>query len=399
MVESIADRLKIGYVAETTFGEVPSGPPTLQLIRITDESLHQEASTESSAELRSDRQVADVIRTAISTSGDLNFELTYGSFDDFMEAVLQDDGGWSSTVTDVASDTSIAADGTGNQYTGADGEFANYTAGEWVEVRGFSNAENNGYAKITAINSSNPGTADNDEMVVEGLSLTTEGAGPSVTITQLASIVNGTTEKSFYIEKEFTDLTNEFAAYTGQVIDQMSLDTTAESKITGTVSLVGKKEESKTATQGDGSPTAVNSNSIFNASGDVDGVIEGGSSQGRVTAAQIQIGNNSRLRRVLGDDSPVSVGSGKFEVTGTLNVFFQSATLMNKFLNFTTSSLSIILEDVDGNAYIFDLPSVKYTSGQRVAGGESSDIMAELNFSAFLDATDGYTLKIARAAA
>jgi len=46
-------------------------------MRTTSESLHQETSSTSSAELRSDRQVPAVSRTNLSVAGDTAWELTY----------------------------------------------------------------------------------------------------------------------------------------------------------------------------------------------------------------------------------------------------------------------------------------------------------------------------------
>ncbi len=83
-------------------------------------------------------------------------------------------------------------------------------------------------------------------------------------------------------------------------------------------------------------------------------------------------------------------------MTGTLQAFFASKTEMDKYRNFTTSSIAVQLQDDAGNTYIIDFPSIKYTDGENVVSGENTDIIADLPFTAFRDATEGITIRIAK---
>jgi len=58
--------------------------------------------------------------------------------------------------------------------------------------------------------------------------------------------------------------------------------------------------------------------------------------------------------------------------------------------------LAVSLQDPAGNGYIIDLPAVKYTAGQRVAGGPDDDVMVPLSWSAYAHATEDVTIRIAR---
>lgn len=89
-----SNRASMGFVEESTWGTTPSS--ALQALRITGESLaDQEESTES-AEILSDRQLRDVIRTGRFSQGDINGELTEDVLDSLLEGVLGDT--WSSDV-------------------------------------------------------------------------------------------------------------------------------------------------------------------------------------------------------------------------------------------------------------------------------------------------------------
>jgi len=67
-----------------------SGTPqtTLTELRNTNSSLQFTAESVQSQEIRADRNVSDRIRTQSSTSGDVGFELSYETYDDFIEGAM-----------------------------------------------------------------------------------------------------------------------------------------------------------------------------------------------------------------------------------------------------------------------------------------------------------------------
>ena len=70
--------------------------------------------------------------------------------------------------------------------------------------------------------------------------------------------------------------------------------------------------------------------------------------------------------------------------------------MMDKYLNFNDSSLGIIFNDTDGNAYLLDFPKIVYTSAQRVAGGQNQDIIADMSWEAIMDDTEEKTIRIVK---
>jgi hypothetical protein len=77
----------MAYVAESTYGTTP-GTPTLTPIRHNSTNLGLSKDTLSSEELRSDRMITDFRHGPYQIGGDVAFELSYGSFDDLLEATL-----------------------------------------------------------------------------------------------------------------------------------------------------------------------------------------------------------------------------------------------------------------------------------------------------------------------
>lgn len=309
---SESNRMAFRYLKEVTWGTTPAS--ALKTLRITGESLSTQSQTVESAEIRSDRQLRDLIRTGISGSGDVNFELSYGTLDEFLEAVLCD---------------------------------------AWQTDTGLAGAE----------------------------------VGTDL-------LENGTTESSFTFEKSFEDI-SEFIAWKGQRLNTLSLNFALNSIITGSFGVMGKKGAAAAATVGTGAPTAA-TDSVPISIIDVASMSEGGGALTGATAFSIAIANNLRTRMAIGSDEPTAVKYGGFRLTGSLTTYFASRTLYEKFTGHTESSLGVTVTDEDGNAYVFDIPSVRYSGGEIVAGGGDQDILVTMPWTAKYDATSEKTIRITR---
>jgi hypothetical protein len=379
--------MDLAYSEETTYATAPTGNYTR--FRVTGESLKQDTSTAISAEIRNDRQVSDVVRTNISASGDVSVELSYGAHDDLFEAGLLSADWVAELAVDVA-DTGISASTVDDSFNHTSAWGNDPTTGRWIKVSGFADAANNGYFKVT-------GTVTTQKILVADASLTTVVAGPAITITQGAYIQNGTEFRSFAIEKQFTDLTNEFQSYLGMVVDGFTINIATESLINGSFSFMGKSCTSASASAG----TFVDNsaNEVMNAIDDVFAISEGDADIGNgstVVGASLTIANNMRTRMAVGTLGAVDVGKGTLNVTGSLQVYLESEAMIDKYLNFTASELTIVFEDSTGKGYVIEIPSVRYTSGQTVAGGQNEDIIVDLEFTAHINSTDSRTIQISR---
>lgn len=95
MSSASSNLARLRVIKETTFGTTPT-TGTSKDLRFTGESLNFAIQTETSAEIRADRQIADLVQVGAETSGDVNIELSYGSFDDLIASALG--GEWVSDV-------------------------------------------------------------------------------------------------------------------------------------------------------------------------------------------------------------------------------------------------------------------------------------------------------------
>jgi len=86
---------RIAYIAESTFGTTPA-TPAFQVLRTTGGGVSTNKTTAISDELQADRNVRDEIQLGQDVAGSYPFELSYGSFDDILAAVMF--GDWAANI-------------------------------------------------------------------------------------------------------------------------------------------------------------------------------------------------------------------------------------------------------------------------------------------------------------
>ena len=376
---------------------------TLQNLRFTGESFESTLSDVRSDEIRSDRQVVDVVRVGVGSSGGFNFELSYGAHDDWYQAALQA-ASWSATVT-AANPTTHSVVDTASVYTlhRSSGSYVTdgFTAQRWIKVTGFTTNGSTFFAKITAVAAS--------DLTIVGLRLTggvflNEAAGASVTILQGGMIDNGTTLKTLIVEKQFLDLTTVFESFNGNGVDGFSLAIADQKKVTGSFSVIGKPAVGASATVGTGTNVATTTQDITNATAHVRSFFEGAvSAAGAIgfVDLSVQVKNNLRARTQCGTLGPVSEGSGFCEVTGNLKAYFSTVTLRDKFLNNTKSIAVVQLIDSNLKGYIIELFALRYSTNKNTAQAGNQDVFTDLSFKSFRDASaaaaaDQKTIRITR---
>lgn len=93
MVDSSQTRL--AYITEVTYGTTPASP-VFKNQRFTSESLNANIENRVSNEIRADRNVTDLIQVGADGGGSVDFELSYGSFDDWLESLMF--GTWATNI-------------------------------------------------------------------------------------------------------------------------------------------------------------------------------------------------------------------------------------------------------------------------------------------------------------
>jgi hypothetical protein len=396
MALATSNRAKVRYIKESTFGTIP-GAGNPNDVRFTGESLAYSIKTDTSKEIRSDRQVTDLVQTGASASGGINFELSYGEFDTLLEAFLQ--GAWSTFgvngvgVAIPTSATFAAGTLTAGAATSGASIFTNLRKGQWVKVTGSTIPGQNIYAQVSTTVSPTSTVLTFEGTPFTGLT----GAGGAAVILQSLQLINGTTESSWTIERALNDV-NQFFAYRGMSPDKLSLKFASGAITTGSLDFQGKDSVRAGATQLPGTPVVSKTYDVMNAVSGVGNVMEGGAALTGtfIKSMDLNVGNKLRARDAIGTLGAVSIGSGTLEVAGTIEVYLNDGTLYDKFINNTSSSIALRTSDGAGNGYIINLPKIKYGDAKVVAGGLDSDVMLSMPFTAIYDPVQGHTIAVNR---
>ena len=386
---AIADtaRSQLYYLEETTWGVTPAA--ALKAMRYTGETLNFDISTNQTKEIRADRQITDLIRTDAEPSGNVNFEMSYGSSDDLVAGAFFNN--WP-TLINLTGSTYAAVSGSPDSFTDSANGFitAGLKAGQWIKTSAFTNANNNGYFQILTIAA---GT-----ITVKGeMALVNESAAVGRGI-KGCSLRNGTTLKSFSLEVAFADVTK-FKSFTGMRVNTLAMNLTVGEILSGVLGFMGKSAVLGGATIGTGGPVAAPTNDVLNTVSNVPFIMEGGITfTGKLKEFSLNLNNNLRTQKAVGTLGSVGVGSGRAVVTGKIVAYFEGAAgdFYSKYLIGTETSISFRITDAAGNPYILTLPRIKLTKGDLTAGAADQDVMASLDFQALRHPTYDMTIQLDR---
>lgn len=204
----------------------------------------------------------------------------------------------------------------------------------------------------------------------------------------------GTTPKYFTIEDAAEDI-SQYRTFTGMAVSGMSVSIAPNQMVSTTFDMVGKDmAQSATTASTGGTPTAASANQPFDSySGTIS---DGGSAVSIVTSIDFSIQNSLAPTFVVGSDAAQSLEYGRAVVEGTMTVYYEDATLINKFLNETESSIEVTVDDPTGaNSYTFLFPRVKY-NGASVPVQNPQSRLITMPFVGLYDATEGTNLKLTR---
>jgi len=225
MSKATSNRTGLHYVSESTIGTIPTSPALIEL-RYTGEGLNFDIDKAVSEEIRSDRQTTDLVNVSQTSGGNIDIELSFDEYDPFFEAGLFGDF---TTTIGIAAATTISTDADGILDSGSG--LGNAVVGQWVKCQGFTDADLNIVYRVV--------TASSAEITVLPAPASVESAGAAVTITG-QMLRNGTTVKSFTIQKRFNDTTAvEYQNFTGMHVNGLSFSFENGSILTGSMDMLG----------------------------------------------------------------------------------------------------------------------------------------------------------------
>lgn len=373
-----SNRTALGRVKELVWGQMPA-TPAIKPIRYTGESLDDGITTEKSKEIRADRMVSDLVITDAAISGDINVELSYGSFDDFLEAAFMSTWTAPIAIAGVAGDISTTA---GGLSSGTAGKFTGVPVGGYVDLAGFANAGNNGLFRVTA-NTGVALTLDPAPAAVE------TPAGTAAKVTSGGMLRNGVTEQSFAIQELFNDATTPtYRYFYGMRVKGFSFDMKTAALLTGKFSFIGKSAEYTEADVAGATHPAASTTDIMNCVTNIQSIEQDGATigaPGSTMSLTLELDNGHRPQKGLSILGNVGVVASQLAVKCTASQYFESKDQADKFKAAEAFRFSFVLVDNSGNMYVFTLPKCKYTQFKVNSSQLDADVMAQTNFEAILD--------------
>lgn len=347
---------EIGYVAESVFGSTPVSS-AFQRIRDVSFSVNLQKEAYQSEERRSDRMRQDIRHGYRSVTGDIVGELSQQSWDDFIQAITG--GTWASGAS--VNFTSVASNSATNRITCGSANFP--TNGVRV-------------GDVFAV-SATPAVAGLTDRFFTALSVgvsTIEVEPGTIGTTATASAVIrvvgqkveiGTTYRSFTIERWLTDRSL-YQQFKGVRFNQMTISVPASGLVGVTFGVIGQDGTSFGSSVASSYTAAPQTTPFAAVNGEL---YEGGSVLGLVTAAEITVNNNMAGPQVVGTNLTPDLLFGRFaDVTGTITILFTNATMHNKFVSETESTLILRLQNEDALDSTTEfinliLPRIKYSGG------------------------------------
>lgn len=203
----------------------------------------------------------------------------------------------------------------------------------------------------------------------------------------------GTTPKFMTIEDQQLDI-SQYRVFTGCMVNTFSLSVKPDAIVTANFGLIGKGMSTPSGSPLDASPTAAGDNDPFDAFSGV--ITENNSPIASVSSVEFTLNNNAAHAFVIGNADAAQLEYGRAQIEGNITVYYEDATLINKFINETESSLAFSLDDgVSGNTYTFEFPRIKYNGADVPIENEQSRLIT-MPFVGLYDSASGTNLIITK---
>ena len=399
---------QLRYIQETTAGVTPVVGNAVNL-RTTTPGMKASTSTVRSREISSTRMISSTTNADLNVDGTFDFELSGREYDPFIQGVLYSSFnhygvsglGASFTITSTISTITASVAPVGAS------AFTNLSQGSWFKVvppSGATTAVKDYFAdawfKVSLTTAPTPTEITVDASTpLRAPGLLVAAAGYLIT---QSVVSNGNSIRTFSFEWDQDDI-NTNLTFTGMQPDMMSLDLAVGSIITGQFGFTGRGHTIQNSSLLPGSPMPSQDLEIMNAVTDIGVVRENGANlvgvNDFIKSAKLEVKNNLRAQKALAVYGTASVGVGELMVSGSLEVYFESATYYRKWLNGTNTSLEIGVADPSGNGYLIELDKVRFVDGSLSPPDKDSDVILTLPFEAYYNAGTGRGIRITRAVA
>lgn len=378
---SQGSRAGLSYVTEVSFGVTP-GSPALVSLPYNSHTLDLTKERVTGNEIQPDRMLRVDRHGNRQVAGEIVVDLRKGDFDAFLESALM-----SAFANSAPIATTTAAGAAGTATIGfAAQPVPPFPVGSAITVAGVTPTGYNGTYTVTACTTTSVSYAN----------ATTGAQTVAGTIINRALKV-GTTPKSFSIEDAALDI-GQFRLFTGCQVDSVAISIKPNQMITATFSMVGR-DMTISASSVDPTKDASTTNQPFDSYSGTLSIGNAGAAMtaiATITGIDFTVTNSLAPTFVIGSPSTPQLEYGMAAVEGTITAYFEDATLINRFINETTTAFQVTVNDPTGvSNYTFHFPRVKINGATVPVDGPTSRIVT-LPFVALFDSVENTNIEIIR---
>jgi hypothetical protein len=356
----------MSIVPETAWGTTPNS--ALTALRITGENLAGTKQRSRPNEITGVRRVAPAVTQQEQAGGSVNYNLSYGTFDEIMRGAVG--GDWTAAINIVGAAGDISTAATGNKLTSTTaGKFTSIAVNQWVELRGFAGA-NNGFYRVSAKTS-------NQDITLAGKTVTTETpAGTAASVLNGGMLRNGDLVRSYTIQKRFAS--NQFLVYKGSIITGFSIRGGVGQFFTGAFNILSKEETKATASAGNGTVNAAPTGGFFDTVANFGGVqIDDTTIAAAVTGVSLDVSREGAgMDYGMGSAAAQGGRFGQVMINGTIEMFFKDFNTYDIFKSEAEKEISFRMKDSEGATYCFTLLGANIMNPQITAGGPNQAVAA-----------------------
>lgn len=209
---------------------------------------------------------------------------------------------------------------------------------------------------------------------------------------------NGIASNSFSFEKTFEQgTTDSYIRYEGCFIDTLDLSISSKSIITADFGLLGlSASDGADAIITGATYTAATTTDVMTAGNEV-GVVTIGALSATIKAVDLSFKSQNRGQAQIGSNDLAGIALGQFEVTGSLDLYFESIEIYNSIRAHDEVAITINLGSVTTEKYTLLLPACRLLEGDPIAGGNGQDVQFTVAFQAKFDSSEACSAKLTRA--
>ena len=372
-------RASLGYIVEDVPGTPKTGAAFTDFRRKSAAGLGLTKEAYDSEEVRADRMLADSRHGVRRATGDVETELSDGSYSPFWAALLGRSSWVDSTAITTGAVSQVFAAAPTNTITKTGTSYATlgFLIGDRVNIAGGANA---GLATIVGMSAN--GLTITVDRALSAETLSTEIVGHSF------SVSTGSERVSFTMERAYSDI-NQFQVFYGMRVNSCAVALPPTGLATATWNFIGK-DALGLASASASTPFPYASAGTSSVLAAVNGVLfltTGGVTRKLAVATEMNFTIDNQLdgAPVVGRNTLADVVWGNSQlITGKLTVLFEDEVLYNLFQNEGEAQLLIRMDGADASEYLtFLFPRCKFNTGA-IGDAVATGLPVEMEFRALL---------------